>query len=200
MVDIFIEGNEKAFLIEVIKSIGKENELSNIDFISTSGYTNLKLNEVKLKENNDLGKTNLIIFDADSNQNGGGFANRLAEINATLVEIGVRAEIFLLPNHHDDGDYESLLEQCINPTHIAILSCFERYQECVAHNNVHIPPFYSLPDRKAKIYSYISIFRRSNSEKERFKNEHYWGFDNPEYWNMNSYILNSLKVFLNTHI
>ncbi|KAA6327694.1 hypothetical protein EZS27_023344, partial [termite gut metagenome] len=55
---------------------------------------------------------NLIIFDADSIENEGGFTKRKQDIGDKMK--GLSYEIFLFPNNQGDGALECLPENIIN--------------------------------------------------------------------------------------
>lgn len=54
---------------------------------------------------------------------------------------------------------------------------------------------YNLPGRKAKIYTYIEMMKKSKEEQESFKRG-YWLFNRPDLWNMDAPAGNALKNFL----
>lgn len=201
MVSIFIEGTEENFLKEIIYLIDNEKFVDDeIEFVNTGGYTNLENIENKLRDNFDSGINNLIIFDADYEHNDGGFKTRFSKIQNTINGMGVSADIFLFPNNNDDGDFELLLENCINNEHKGLLDCFDNYTNCVDNYSKTESKKYIIPDRKAKMYSYISAFPRSRKKLEKFKNKKEWEFGNPEYWNLQSESLKPLKEFLSNAI
>ena len=47
------------------------------------------------------GIRNLVVFDADSSTNGGGFGRRKLELLAKMKELNITADLFLFPNNHD---------------------------------------------------------------------------------------------------
>ena len=66
-----------------------------------------------MKGNTIQGGTNLILFDADTVLNSGGFDKRKAELEQKLKDLDINAKLFLFPNNKDDGDFESLLEELV---------------------------------------------------------------------------------------
>ena len=166
----------------------------DFEIIPLNGWEGLwKTN--KLIENKDLGNRNVIIFDADTPENNGGYAKRKAEIETIKKEQGVNFDLFLFPNNSSNGDFELLLENIINPEHKVLLDCFEKYEVCVKNSKTNSELTYKLPIRKAKIYSYIDAFPKSRRQNERFKNGD-WFFDNETYWKLNDKYLDNLKHFL----
>jgi len=169
-------------------------EFKEYEIIPLNGWNGLwKTN--KLIENRDLGIKNVVIFDADTPDNNGGFDTRKSEIEAIKGELNVRFDLFLFPNNSSNGDFEQLLENIINNEHKILLDCFEKYEKCIDNTQTNNVLKYKLPIRKAKIYSYVDAFPKSRKENERFKNGD-WFFENENYWNLNSEHLDSLKQFL----
>lgn len=58
---------------------------------------------------------------------------------------------------------------------------------------------YNLPNVKAKIYTYITSFKRSNKETENVKGGE-WDFMNTEYWDLDNEYLVPLKTFLKSYL
>lgn len=166
----------------------------DFEIIPLNGWEGLwKTN--KLIENKDLGNRNVVIFDADTPENNGGFAERKAKIETIKEELNIDFDLFLFPDNSSNGDFELLLENIINPKHKILLDCFEKYETCIDNSKPNSELTYKLPIRKAKIYSYIDAFPKSRRLNERFKNGD-WFFDNETYWKLNDKYLNSLKEFL----
>lgn len=190
---IFTEGKEKLFIQAVLKSIGLQE---TPDFQNVRGWTKIYGSATKniLEQNTRQRKQNLIIFDADYPQNGGGFAKRKEQIQANLKDLSYA--LFLFPNNRDNGDYELLLETIINPEHQALMQCFEGYEKCLAE----LQNDYVSPNRKSKMYAYINAFQKSLTEQEALKNKHDWHFENPEYWNLEASELKPLKTFLTKYL
>lgn len=196
MTRIFVEGRDADFIDKYLVHLYGENK-GRWEIVSTGGYTKLALADQQFKENSDGGGSNLIIFDADFTGNNGGFSTRKTYIEGKLDELSISSGIFLFPNNHDDGDFELLLENIINEEHRCLLECFEGYEKCVGgHLDGNGNPKYLTPNRKAKMYAYVESFKKSRSDRERFKNRKDFFFDNPEYWNLDAGYLSPLKEFL----
>lgn len=196
MTRIFVEGRDADFIEKYLTYLMGEN-VGKWEIISTNGYTNLDLIDQQFKENSDNGGINLIIFDADFPETGGGFAIRNQYITEKIKELSISGEIFLFPNNKDDGDFELMLEHVVNKEHRCLLECFEGYERCVGrHRDEKGNPKYITPNRKAKIYAYVESFKKSKKKKEKFKNKKEYFFSNPNYWDLNSEYLNPLKEFL----
>lgn len=145
-------------------------------------------------EMNPLGDTSIVIFDADTEQNFGGYNKRKQEIEKIKNDNAMDFELFLWPNNSDDGDFESLLIEMINQNHDGVLDCFDKYEMCVGGHDPE-GELYNLPGRKAKIYTYIEMMKKSKEEQESFKRG-YWLFNRPDLWNMDAPAGNALKNFL----
>ena len=196
MTRIFVEGREADFIDKYLMFLIGANA-GKWEVVSTGGYSNLSMIDQKFKENSDNGGNNLVIFDADLPETDGGFKARKKHLEEKMKELSVSGQLFLFPNNKEDGDFESMLENIVNEEHRCLLECFERYEGCIGrHCDDQGRPKYVTPNRKAKIYAYVESFKKSNSEKEKFKNKKEFFFDNPDYWNLDSVYLTPLKEFL----
>lgn len=191
MIRIFIEAGKRStsefvFCESVLKHWGFPKECYCIEPVG--GKDNLR-NVLPLFRDNTLQNgVNVILFDADSFDNGGGFSKRLGELKMTLKESGVDAEIFLFPNNRDDGDFETMLEQLIqSDRHGAMLGCFRDYELC-------LPKQYVSPNRKGRLHTYISAMPMCSSMRRRL-GQGEWQFENAEYWNLDHEYLYPMKTF-----
>lgn len=196
MIRIFVEGRDSEFLDKYLLFLFGENK-GMWEIIQAGEYSKLHLLDQQFKENTERGGVNLIIFDADSADNGGGYIVRKSYLQERLEELSISAELFLFPNDKEDGDFELLLEHIVNEEHTCLLKCFEGYEKYVAgHIDNEGNPQYITPNRKAKIYAYLESIKKSKKELERFKNKKEFFFDNPKYWNLEAEYLLPLKQFL----
>jgi len=156
---------------------------TDYDIIGLGGYTKLNAS-LKILEIASLKDKHVVLFDADTEINNGGFSKRHAELLQLKVASPVDFDLFLWPNNHDDGDFESLLLQMINIQHAGILECFENFVRCVGGHDPE-EKLYEIPDRKSEIYTYIGSMKKSRKEKENFSNG-YWMFDRPDLWNLDA--------------
>jgi hypothetical protein len=197
MTTIFIESKHlKTPEANFVKTYINEKfpDFKDFEIIPLNGWEGLwKTN--KLIENKDLGIQNVVLFDADTLENSGGFKERKAKIETIKTEQGVEFELFLFPNNLLDGDFELVLENIINQEHKKLLDCFEEYEKCVDNSKGDSSLKYKLPIRKAKIYSYVDAFPKSRKQNERFKNGD-WFFENKTYWNLDDKFLINLKQFI----
>lgn len=203
MTKIFLEtsskyANEYVFIDMLINDILKKDK-GLYEIITVGGKDNLKNYMNKFHEYENDTKNNIVLFDADTRQNHGGFENRKKELTKILRCMNVQFELFLFPNNQDDGMFETLLENIVNSKHKRILDCFTCYEKCLEQYNSS-NMVYQTPDQKAKIYAYISAFKKSNKRKENLKNKGQWHFECPEYWDLQNEYLYPLKSFLDNKI
>ncbi len=205
---IFLETSNKKScecnLIRILlKSLGKE-ENQDFEIVCVGGKDNLQTHKVKLAEHESDTEVNLIIFDADTPTTGGGYKKRAEELKQTLDSLNEnsnRNEIFLFPNNEGDGTLENLLEYIINTEHSCILEYFSTYEQSLAsHKDEDGEEKYQTPDQKAKMFAYISAFRKTRQQKENLKNKGDWMFDNHQFWDLNAAALQPLKNFLAHHL
>ena len=210
MIKIFIESgvnaarkhdkettNEQDFIVKVIaKHFPNCKYKVDFDVIGINGWTNIPKNEYEFKENSDKGFSNLVIFDADEERNGGGFAKRRSEILAMKSE-SIEFDLFLWPDNHTDGDFEMLLSKIINSEHQCLLDCYENFEDEVRANDPDEVK-YETPGRKGEMYSYISLQKMSQKQKKELS-KGYWMFDDSKYWDLSSDELKPLIDFLGVY-
>ncbi len=187
--------NEERFIRHLILLLGLDS--TDIEITGTDGYTNLNKYEEQMKRNSAEGGKNLVIFDADGAPNAGGFESREKYLLEIKSKLAMDFELFLYPDHKNDGMFEDLLEKLITEQHKPILECFEKYQECIARNNEGGE--YSLPIQKTKMYAYIDVIKKTQPEEKAFKNGD-WFFENATLWNFSTADLNPLKEFLRKNV
>ncbi len=193
----FVEGRDEQFLKAYLLFLAGEDKKDMWEIIQAGGYSKLNFLDQQFKENTETGGRNIMIFDADSTDNGGGFDVRKKYLQDKLQELSISADIFLFPNNNDDGDFELLLEHIVNEEHACLLRCFEGYERCISgYMDEDAIPKYRTPNRKSKIYAYLESIKKSRKEEESFKNKKNFFFDNPKYWNLNANYLQPLKNFL----
>ena len=182
--------SEAVFINTLIENLGYNISSNKVEFVN--GYKNLVnvIPTIKARCAED-GKV-IIIFDADSPDNNGGYNKRRKEIEEVLDKHNAQVELFLFPNNNEDGDFETLLEHLMQKTkHAKMLDCYADYEKCLGNDYVH-------PNLKGKIFTYISAMKMSSSMRRKLGNGE-WMFDNAEYWNLESDYLKPLKEFLQQH-
>lgn len=193
MIAILLETGKEStpeynFISTLLRHLGIASEKYQI--ITVGGKDNLPNASNKMRDIELEGGKNIIIFDADSANNGGGFSRRLSEINATLASKDVHAEIFLFPNNHDDGDFETMLDRIANrSSHKLFFDCFNDFESCVATQ-------YIAPNLKGKLHTYVSSQTWLNKKQRDNIGKGEWLFDEEQLWDLNSPELQSLKDFL----
>lgn len=182
--------SEAVFIKTLIEYLGYNISSNKVEYVN--GYKNLVnvIPTIKARCAED-GKV-IIIFDADSPDNNGGYNKRRKEIEEVLDKHNAQVELFLFPNNNEDGDFETLLEHLMQKTkHAKMLDCYADYEKCLGNDYVH-------PNLKGKIFTYISAMKMSSSMRRKLGNGE-WMFDNAEYWNLESDYLKPLKEFLQQH-
>ncbi|WP_270536232.1 DUF3226 domain-containing protein [Prevotella denticola] len=182
--------SEAVFIKTLIENLGYNISSNKVEFVN--GYKNLVNVIPTIKARCAEGGKVVIIFDADSLGNNGGYETRKKEIEEVLGENNAQAELFLFPNNEEDGDFETLLEHLIQKEkHTQMLDCYADYETCLGNDYVH-------PNLKGKIFTYISAMKMSSSKRRKLGNGE-WMFDNAEYWSLESDYLKPLKAFLQQH-
>lgn len=112
------------------------------------------------------------------------------------MRLNIQFELFLFPNHADDGDFEYLLEQIINPDHQVIIDCFSDFEACLRRPKDHNgDPLYVTPNRKGKIFTYISSMNLPSNKRNKLGGGE-WLFNDPKYWLLDHPYLKPLIEFL----
>ena len=205
-VRIFCEGiSDQRFLRDFLKvhyNIDiSDNQLNKNEFIIKMGSWN-KLNTQELKITEDfLEYTSLIFLDADDEKviDKAGFKKTYAFVQNLMTEWNWKKyNLFVLPNDHDNGNIENLLENIINTKHSRIFECWNEFENCLSKDSS-----LTIPAKKSEIYSYLECLHGvTNKEKDKckdshrdFKDENLWEIRNLE----NPYIL-KLKTFLDQYL
>jgi len=206
MIKIFVEGkSDEIFIKAYIQFLNNDGVAKPFEIVNLGGKDKIRkgkkakpknvaaLQKVyqQFDENTENGGINLIIFDADRD-----FKKRQKEINALKETANIDFDLFLFPNNQSQGDLEVLLENIVNPQHRQLLDFFDTYTNSIQSlldKNAQLP--YAIPDRKTKIYAYITSFKRSEEDNELLKKGNYF-YDNPIFWDLKASYLNRLKIFL----
>ena len=186
--------NEQDFVENFIGHHFPQTRPEDFEIIGTGGKNKLGETALKFIENTIEGGKNIVIFDADTSGNKGGFAKRKAELLKAKDEYGIEFDLFLWPNNHADGDFESMLLQITRHEHRGLIDCYRKYEKCIKRMD-RGKKLYQTRGRKGEIFSYIAAMKRSRKENERFA-KGFWAFENPQYWNLDSEYLQPLERFL----
>lgn len=194
MITVFIEARKKEtseyhFIDDFIgRHLGIPENGYTIE--CANGWGNLKNMGSRLQLSSFDGSKNLIIFDADSPQNGGGFNKRKEEFLNIIRELNADASLFLFPNNHDDGMFEDLLKHImVHDGHERFFDCYHDYTECLGDDYIH-------PNLKGEVFTYISSMKSLPNRTRKNLGSGDWQFTNSNYWNLNSEFLSPLKKFI----
>lgn len=164
-------------------------------YVNLEGWTNIKGITAlrRMRSTTDNGGVNIVILDADNN-----FEARRNEVQEWKQKNAVEFELFLLPNNHDAGTLEDLLENIINPNNRPIFDCWEHYEQELVQTDIpgRTPPPLTTPAKKTKIYGYLeALLGETKSQKELIK-EANRNYENTQHWNLDSEYLEPLKDYL----
>lgn len=200
---IFVEGEaDKKFIGDYYRLLFQEdapkysiNHTGEPMGDKAGGYQKLshEMNIREMRINNDNDGVNLVIFDADKDAEA-----RRKELLAIQEQYGVTFDLFLLPNNHDAGNLEDLLEHVINPNNRPIFNCWEHYEQELVQLDIpgRTPPPLTTPAKKTKIYGYLeALLGETKSQKELIK-EANRNYENPQHWNQDAEYMEPLKRFL----
>lgn len=192
--------NEWHFIQQYIKHLCSTLADGDIDIIDVGGKDKLAFFDNQMRDYTRNGDKNLVIFDCDSIANGGGLKKRQDDFEALKKSADIDFDYFLFPNNQDEGAFEDLLLQIINPKHQGIMDCFSHYEKCVGGQNEAMGGnCYEMPNIKAKVYTYITAFKRNKGDANKVKNGD-WNFCNVEYWDLDHAYLMPLKSFLKKYL
>ncbi len=206
---IYVEGDgDVKFIQDFIKEHYNLDLQKGEDIIKTGGWGEISNKGQALEGDRDNSRTSLIIFDADSPKNDGGFKIRLQQIRDKIVEIErtignpLLYDIFLFPNHQDDGALENMLENTINPANYTVFECWESFEECLnGKENINRGDGkFTIPARKTKIYAYLeTLLGETKQEKEQVKDSKR-DFRNKVHWDLYREYPLHLKSFFDKYL
>ena len=210
MVNIFIEAKDRKtpeaeFLTAILDQMGVPSDLYSIK--PTDGYLNLMDSEKAaaninaMRVNTDVGEKNLVVFDADSDKNNGGYEKRSEHLLRKRHELGLDFELFLWPDNRSDGEVEVLMESTARrDLYPEFFDCFGKYECCISRRkDDNGKQFYSTPNRKGKLHTYFTSLPISKTKKDKVGSGA-WQWNNPEIWNLDSDSLIPIKEFLKKHL
>ncbi|MDE7385818.1 MAG: hypothetical protein K2N28_01625 [Muribaculaceae bacterium] len=196
MINIFLEAKnlktpEAKFVEVLLRVIGASSTQYRV--VPLGGKDTLEVSKNHFLQNTAEGGTNLIIFDADTQSNNGGYEKRKSELLTKIRELGINAELFLWPDDNRDGDVETLLDDIArHDLHNRFFGCFNDYECCLGNDYLH-------PNRKGKLYTYITSMHLTKRQRDAIGSGD-WLFENPDYWNLDSPILEPIKSFLRRYL
>ena len=148
----------------------------------------------------DGGDNVLVILDSDTIDKGWGFEARKMSTIEKMRKNEIEFPFFLYPNNHDDGDFEVLLESLARKDlHNKWWDCFADYETCVSGIRTESGETkYVIPNRKAKLHTYISSQRLSNASRKKIGSGQ-WLFDDTDDWDLSRAEIRPLVEFLKTN-
>lgn len=197
--NIFVEGVADARFIKQYIGHLYGDVVDDERLVILKGWDNLKTEAtaIRMHSMSANGGVNLVIVDTDKD-----FQIRKDEIAKWQQANRVQFELFLLPNNHDAGTLEDLLENIINPNNRPIFDCWEHYEQELVQTDIpgRTPPPLTTPAKKTKIYGYLeALLGETKSQKELIK-EANRNYENPQHWNLDAEYLEPLKAFLVNNI
>jgi hypothetical protein len=184
---IFTEsGADIKFISDYVEEIfGTKLNAEDFDTLgSHSGYKNGGILKQSIRENNDDGKTTILILDADND-----FAARREEVLRDFQSYNIPVHLFLFPNNLDAGNLEDMLTQIA--VNRQIIECFSQYEQCIQG--------YQLPATKARIFAYLDALlparNKKNNSKDLLQPENR-NYHNAAHWNLHHEYLKPLHEFL----
>lgn len=197
--NIFVEGVADARFIKQYIGHLFGDVVTDERLVILKGWDNLKTeaSALRMRSMSANGGVNLVIVDADKD-----FQIRKDEIAKWQQANKVQFELFLLPNNHDAGTLEDLLENIINPNNRPIFDCWEHYEQELVQTDIpgRTPPPLTTPAKKTKIYGYLeALLGETKSQKELIK-EANRNYENTQHWNLDAEYLEPLKAFLVNNI
>lgn len=208
-IKIFIEAEslnvpESKFLAAILKHLGFTPD--KYELMPTGGYKNLMdstnaSNVGLLLANTDAGGKNLVVFDADTADNNGGFEKRKTELLARRDELGLSFELFLWPDNSRDGDVEVLMEDIARKDlYPELFDCYSKYEHCISlRKNEDGKTFYHLPNRKNKLHTYFTTLPISQTKRDK-AGKGVWLWDDASIWNLDAEAMKPIKEFLLNNI
>ena len=197
--NIFVEGVADARFIKQYIGHLYGDVVDDERLVILKGWDNLKTEAtaIRMHSMSANGGVNLVIVDTDKD-----FQIRKDEIAKWQQANKVQFELFLLPNNHDAGTLEDLLENIINPNNRPIFDCWEHYEQELVQIDIpgRTPPPLTTPAKKTKIYGYLeALLGETKSQKELIK-EANRNYENPQHWNLDAEYLEPLKGFIKKNI
>lgn len=140
------------------------------------------------RDNMQDGIKTLVIVDADSAANDGGFAKRNEQLSKIKADEGLDFKCFLMPNSEEqnDGDLETILRNILVEKYQPILSCLDAYHVCLSNVQAALGEDLQILNEKLK----IAVFRKIVKDSKRID------YKDSTIWDLNHSYLDPLKTFL----
>lgn len=191
----FIRFHFKSEILQEKENDKREIEMKCDDTIikinSSGGYTTISSGKLdtRIKIDYDQGYLIVVIQDADNpSKNHGGVSNRMRYLEDVKSRLGINFEIFLFPNHNDDGDLEVLLLNMANEKKFNVYhQNYHNYTESIKAFSDETHGMELMQD-KYRVFNYFQVYH--GMEKAKEKNRQYY----TEYWDLSN---PSAKALLN---
>lgn len=202
---IFIEAkNSNTSEYNFIKTI-LDNNFADKDkeIVCMDGVDNLFCPAIinRMKQAQDAGDNVLVLVDADYPSKGWGHNKRHDDIEDRKTKLSLSFQLFIYPNNSDDGDVEILMESLVRKDlHKDWWDRFEDYEKCIqGAKDAENKPKYNLPNRKAKLHTYISSQQLSNRQRKKI-GAGFWLFDDSNYWDFTRKELSPLLEYFQANL
>jgi hypothetical protein len=155
---IFVEGEiDKVFIEALLK---KHFNIENDKLVIVSGgKDNLKRLPILFDvERKNKSAKNLLIFDTDYIEKGGGRAKRIEEYKMIQKELNLNFEIYLFPNNDEtEGEVEDLIKTCFLADFAFFDECWNGMISCLENNKIEKP--LNVPAKEGFLFSKIDLFK-----------------------------------------
>jgi predicted ATP-dependent endonuclease of OLD family len=148
----------------------------NVQIIDMQGKGGLTKNLTSLEPELQKGIKIALILDADSD-----FKKRKSEVEKELN--GLEIDFFLIPNHSEAGELETLLLSSVDSDN-TILKCFEEYIACLEQKDVNTA---SIND-KAKLYAYTTLSAGKKPEESFDSICNLWDMESCEFQPIKNFV------------
>jgi hypothetical protein len=189
----FVSSNPK----KKIQSSFLKNKALEIEIFEAGGFEGIKPNFEKLEEKMALSNKTLVIFDTDNPEiQFGGFRKRMEYLNRIKYDLEINYDIFLLPNHRDEGNLESLLLSIVNDDKFANFeNCYQGYIACMkSFSPIKEQVEKDLSESKSMVFSFVLAYEGKNYASVAARNYH------SGLWDLANVALSPLRKFLMTNI
>lgn len=125
---------------------------------------------------------NILIIDADDDCD-----HTETELKKIIEENDLVTKYFILPNHQDSGNLETLLIQILKSNHSEFFDCFDDLDKCLA------PKPYDSPNNKALVFALLeSVGLEGKCEKRNYSDQNHWDLDHEYLKPLKDFLLESV--------
>lgn len=181
---IFVEGEIDKVFIDYI--LFKHFQISDNQLvIEVGGKDNLsKQNELKNTVRIINNAKNLLIFDTDFKEKGGGREKRLEEYLKIGNDLKTNFEVYLLPfNDEIEGEVEDLIKTCFNKDFDFFDNCWNEMLKCFEKNEIRDQ--LNVPAKEGFLFSKIDLFKNFRQNKKwNYSKLTKYDFSDAGIWNL----------------